>query len=29
MLEKLPFVCKKGCCVRQRALIEATKAKYH
>ena len=29
MYEKLPYVCKKGCCVRQRTLIEASKAKHH
>lgn len=29
MYEKLQFVCKKGCCVRQRTLIEVTKNKHH
>lgn len=29
MNEKLPFICKKGCCIKQRVLIENAKAKYH
>lgn len=27
--EKLPLICKKGCCIKQRVLIENAKAKYH
>ena len=27
--EKLPRICKKGCCIKQRVTIENCKAKYH
>lgn len=28
MIEKLPNICKKGCCIKQRVLIENAKVKY-
>jgi hypothetical protein len=27
--EKLPFICKKGCCIKQRLIIENVKAIYY
>lgn len=29
MGEKLPHICKKGCCIKQRTLIEGAKSKHH
>jgi hypothetical protein len=27
--EKLPYICKKGCCIKQRQIIENAKTKFY